>query len=440
MKKYSRTVPAWKRKYDEAYIAAGNKIPDGMSARAYNQEFGEQNGIPYGTVNSHHAQLQRERPPEEKTLIPNEWKYQIQKDLANGNIPLVAQPYIKRIATTYDVSPGTVNSFYYKELNELKEKEQPTTEAQETPKEEVKEVKKRGPKPKHLEWQEQIVSDIESNNLPSMASVYFQQVALAFGINDKTVKAYYYKYLALHKEKTAKSLVEPATETPEQPKPEEPKKPPLHPGYLYRKGSVVKVRVKHIESGYVLVDTLDEYRLTGMIHISNISNTFIADINKWFRFGMELNAQVLDYTELDGGRLNLSTRNLPFTAMSWKYQKQPKNESMQEQLTEVASKLFKTDIKTDNPAVATTSNQKEGDEKDMELEWKQAKPFLESIIGTISAAAEVEMRKIMKESGVFAFTVALMGKKDNFTPDIGLMLAQAIRKDLNIPAEQVLPR
>lgn len=356
MKKFGRTIPAWKRKYDELFEAAGNKIPDGKSTNSYNKEFSETYGVPFGTVNSHYYSKGISHPiPKEAKGIP-EWKDQIQKDISAGNIPMVAKPYIQRIALAFEANFSTVHAFYYKTIKE------------ESAKEEAKQRE---------EQQKQQAETLKEES-----------------------------------------------KVPAEPPQEEPKKTPLHPGYTYRKGSIVKVRVKAIDPGYVLVETMDDYKIAGMIHISQVSNTFISDINKWFKFGLELSAQVIDYTELDGGRLNLSTRNLAFTALSWKYKKNG-NEATpyQEKLAQAATQLF------------NNKEEKPGGEPDMEQEWKQAKPFIENMIGTVTPAAETEMRKLMKETGVFAFTMSLMEKKGNFTPDIGLMLAQSIRKDLSADKE-----
>lgn len=373
-KKIGIQIPAWKRKYNEAYFAAGNKIPDGKTARGYNGEFADNHKIPYGTVASHYSKMTKEHPPLERVETASPlWKEKVIEDIQGGHIPLNVASYIKRIVEEYGASYGTINTYYYKILKEAKERERQV---------ELPQPKEEAPISKEQEQDE--------------------------------------KYAEMFME--VKEALKP------EPEPE-PIKPPLHPGYTYRRGSIIKVKVRRIEPGYVIVETLDEHKLPGMIHISQVSNTFISDINKWFKLGLELSAQVTEFTEVEGGKLILSTRNLPFTAHSWR--QKPPRADFQEQLNQAAEQLFK-----DAEEIATTT---ERNEPDMEQEWKQAKPFIESIIGPVTEAAETEMRKIMKESGVFAFTVALMGKKDNFTPDIGLMLAQAIRKDMS-PAEKEFPR
>lgn len=77
----------------------------------------------------------------------------------------------------------------------------------------------------------------------------------------------------------------------------------------YRKYHLVKATVTGIESYGVFV-SLDEY-FTGLIHISEISNGFVKDINDFVKVGDVIVAKVLD-VDNDEGHLRLSIKDIDY--------------------------------------------------------------------------------------------------------------------------------
>lgn len=74
----------------------------------------------------------------------------------------------------------------------------------------------------------------------------------------------------------------------------------------YANGHIVKVRVIHIVPYGVLVETLDEHNIQGLIHIKNARNSYIPDLNMYFEVGDEIEALVTNFDK-STKRLNLST-------------------------------------------------------------------------------------------------------------------------------------
>ena len=75
----------------------------------------------------------------------------------------------------------------------------------------------------------------------------------------------------------------------------------------YRKYHIVKATVTGIESYGVFV-SLDEY-YTGLIHISEITNGFVRDINDYVKVGDIICVKILD-VDNDLGHLRLSIKNI----------------------------------------------------------------------------------------------------------------------------------
>ena len=77
----------------------------------------------------------------------------------------------------------------------------------------------------------------------------------------------------------------------------------------YRKNHIVKATVTGIESYGVFV-SLDEY-YTGLIHISEISNGFVRDINDFVKIGDVICVKILD-VDNELGHLRLSIKDIDY--------------------------------------------------------------------------------------------------------------------------------
>lgn len=81
----------------------------------------------------------------------------------------------------------------------------------------------------------------------------------------------------------------------------------------YKKGKIVKATVTGIEP-YGAFVSLDEY-YSGLIHISEISRSFVKDIHNFVKVGSTINVQILDVDE-KLCRLKLSIKNINYKDIS----------------------------------------------------------------------------------------------------------------------------
>ena len=77
----------------------------------------------------------------------------------------------------------------------------------------------------------------------------------------------------------------------------------------YRSGSIVKCQVTGIEKYGAFVNIDGIY--SGLIHISEISNGFVKDINDFLQIGEIIYTQILDVDE-ENNRLKLSIKNINY--------------------------------------------------------------------------------------------------------------------------------
>lgn len=75
----------------------------------------------------------------------------------------------------------------------------------------------------------------------------------------------------------------------------------------YHKGKVIRGTITAIEP-YGAFLTCDEY-YTGLIHISEITNGYVKNINNFFTVGDTLKCRIIDVDE-ENGHLKLSVKNI----------------------------------------------------------------------------------------------------------------------------------
>lgn len=75
----------------------------------------------------------------------------------------------------------------------------------------------------------------------------------------------------------------------------------------YQKGNIIKGCVTGIESYGVFV-SFDEY-YTGLIHISELSHSFVKDVHDFVKIGDQIYVEILDVDE-ESNHLRLSIKNI----------------------------------------------------------------------------------------------------------------------------------
>ena len=74
-------------------------------------------------------------------------------------------------------------------------------------------------------------------------------------------------------------------------------------------GDIIEVTVTGIENYGIFVSVNDEY--TGLIHISEIDNNFVKDINDYVKIGEKIYANIIGIDH-DNMHLNLSIKNMNY--------------------------------------------------------------------------------------------------------------------------------
>ena len=86
----------------------------------------------------------------------------------------------------------------------------------------------------------------------------------------------------------------------------------------YKKGQIIKVTVTHIETYGAFVTVDNQY--SGLIHISEISQNFVKDINDFLTVGNTINAKILD-VDNKMGHIKLSIKGVNYTSQKGKKKK-----------------------------------------------------------------------------------------------------------------------
>ncbi|KTS84448.1 hypothetical protein NS115_03725 [Paenibacillus jamilae] len=215
---------------------------------------------------------------------------------------------------------------------------------------------------------------------------------------------------------------------------------------LYPIGTVVEVEVTNVIRHGAVVVTTDENKQEGFIFVGNITNGYVTDINKYFRFGDVVRAQVLKYDE-DKGQLTLSTKNLPLkehgvTGLGDNWKPEPINtlSKGQDQLEALKKELI---AKQEAAATVATVTKTEPSRPEVSLldtvqkgELDDIKGFVKSVIGYDPSTAAIEaFLSLFTMHGVFKTSIAMAKVAETFEVDLGLLLAERVRDSLgNTPS------
>lgn len=222
----------------------------------------------------------------------------------------------------------------------------------------------------------------------------------------------------------------------------------------YPAGKVIEVKVTELLTHGAVVQTVDENKMDGFIYIGNVAPKYVSDINKYFRIGDVVHAQVRHIDEMKG-RIDLSTRSLPMKehgvqnltheSIETKKDRELRDREEQEKKTTLRSledlAMFKDQIATEEaaqpetkPAAAPAAAEQAIPKVPAILasEMEDVKSFVKQAIGwDPSEAALSAFAKLFSNHGMFKTTLALGKETQGFEVDLGLLLAQQVEKRLS---------
>ena len=151
-------------------------------------------------------------------------------------------------------------------------------------------------------------------------------------------------------------------------------------------GDIVEVTIFEIRE-YGAIGMVEEYDMKGMIHISEIKDDYISDINNYFHVGQVVNAKVIKINDDD--TLRLSTKGL--------------------EVDELSANIIV-----------------------INREVESAEKFVRDITGKpLTPAAQEKLFELVEEHGSFTFGMACKKIEDNYEFDPGLAFLHATEEAIN---------
>ncbi|MFW6008431.1 MAG: S1 RNA-binding domain-containing protein [archaeon] len=191
----------------------------------------------------------------------------------------------------------------------------------------------------------------------------------------------------------------------------------------YKKGDRIKVEITGVASYGAFIVTKNSLKISGLIHITEISEDFIHDPNDYFSKGDELIAEVISWDN-EKHQLTLSTKYLNLTP---KTTKQNNNNSNLNNLY----KLSKIKKELEEEKNITSKKEEKLKEVYENQDFQNIIKFLNGKIGIVSPKAKEMLAELIIENGIFDFTITLTDIMEHFELDLGLQLAQKLKKDIN---------
>lgn len=209
---------------------------------------------------------------------------------------------------------------------------------------------------------------------------------------------------------------------------------------VYKYGDVIEVIVTNIAPYGVLCETLDGLKTQGLLHISEVRNTFVQDLLMYFEVGDKIKAKVKLVSD---NKLQLSTKDFklplknpnsssfnPFAEKLSSFK-----ETLEERKKEVVEETLEVKEISKKPVVGTPienhteSKLFEGFQNERELE--HIVKFISSKVGALSPVAKEELIEKISNRGIVPFVIAMTEVAKSFENDLGVQLIREIDKRMD---------
>jgi len=161
----------------------------------------------------------------------------------------------------------------------------------------------------------------------------------------------------------------------------------------YEIGDCIDVSVTGIASYGVFAVTCDEHKKSGLIHVSEIKDSYIPDLNRHFKIGDHINAKII---RIEQEKYSFSVKHI---ALPDYYE-----EGIENELSELESNSH-------------TNH-----------EIDEVVKYLNNIVGILSPEAKTKLNLMIKEHGIFKFSLTAASTVPEFNNDLGLILLNDIEK------------
>ena len=217
-----------------------------------------------------------------------------------------------------------------------------------------------------------------------------------------------------------------------------PERPP------YKRDEEIGVKIDSITHFGAFVKTTDGYEYKGLIHISEIADWRVDDVNEYFEVGQKLNVKVKRIDKKN--RLEFTTRHLNLT----------KREDYLYPNEEELNKPMKETIGNGNPPINSMSEQLQGlkgkisysteempnkvegkedywSDEDIELgaEFNDIIDYMNSVTGMVSPKAKAKMKEVVSNHGLFKLAMAMGKVAEEFDNDLGVKFLEEIEEKLS---------
>lgn len=260
------------------------------------------------------------------------------------------------------------------------------------------------------DWKEVLVEKLkEAGELQrGQLSTIFKDLAETYELKVSQISNYYYRTLR----EAEDEVVEVQTA----------------PEFAYKVGDTVDIEVTAIVGFGAFCKILDGTDYPALIHIKHITGLYVADVEDYFTVGDKLQAKVQEVTP--DKKISLTTKGMTLpSTMPAQYRHEFVRPIPQEPFTNtgLADKLANVSVVEPEVAVGTTLKEISTSEIP---EMQEIIRFLNSNVGMVSPKAQLIADSIIKEHGMFRFTLAMAKVAQSFENDLGIHLMKEIKQSV----------
>lgn len=181
-------------------------------------------------------------------------------------------------------------------------------------------------------------------------------------------------------------------------------------------GDKVEVKIAKLMSYGAMVNLVKYPTISGMIHISEITNKYVEDISLYLNEGDVLFAEILQKKDDIKSKLTLSIKYLSIP---------PKNKMIN------SEKSISAEPK-ESPVLEKTLKKTDENKTDVKIEphihfpdeWNDVLEYVKSFVGPLSPEAKSKLIELIQEYGLFKFSLGINNTTKEFKSDLGLILLE----------------
>lgn len=176
----------------------------------------------------------------------------------------------------------------------------------------------------------------------------------------------------------------------------------------YRTGQIIEVKIQGITDFGAYIETNDEHKVHGLIHISELQDCYISDVHQYLEVGDIVKAKIRKI--VSPYKIEVSTRDFYLPIKTEK------------KIPTITTKVTIEETQPKPEMQVKVETQPTNESKDM----KEIMEYLHGVVGPLTPKAKEILSSIIEEHGVFKFALMVNEESKVFKADLGAIFLHQV--------------